>query len=128
MLSYDNSHPKVHFPYCCYGFVKCRNGIENLRKHKLHCEEYGPQRTEMPKETFIHFKELTKMQKLPFTIYADFETLNVKLQGFEPGSKSYTEKKTQHVCRHEKTRDFATKSRGNYFPNCGKLIPKLLKD
>ena len=99
LLSYDNSHPKVFCPYCCYGFDKSRNGIENLRKHKEHCEEYGPQRTEMPKETFIQFKEVTEMQKLPFTIYADFETLNVKLQGCEPGSKSYTEKKTQHkVC------------------------------
>ena len=79
---------KFKSPDCCYGFVKFRNGIENIRKHKLYGEEYGPQRTEMPKENFIQFKEVTKMQKLPFTIYADFETLNVKLQGCEPGRKS----------------------------------------
>ena len=30
--------------------------------------------------------------------------------------------------RLEKTCDFATQGCGNYFPNCGKLIPKLLKD
>ena len=31
----------------------------------------------MPKETFIQFKEVTKIQKLPFTIYADFVKLEI---------------------------------------------------
>ena len=32
------------------------------------------------------------------------------------------------MVRHEKTRNLATQGRGNYFPDCGKLIPNLLKD
>jgi len=32
LLSHDLSNPKVFCPYCCYGFTKTRNGIENLRK------------------------------------------------------------------------------------------------
>ena len=33
LLSYDYKNTKVFCPYCCYGFRKNRNGIENLRKH-----------------------------------------------------------------------------------------------
>ena len=76
LLTHDFKNTKVFCPYCCYGFRKDRNGLENLRKHKLNCEAYGPQRTELPKENWIFFKEITKMQKIPFCIYADFETLN----------------------------------------------------
>ena len=96
LLSYTSHHPKVFCPHCCYGFTKSRNGIENLRKHEVVCEAYGPQRTEIPKDTWIKFKEVTKMQKLPFAIYADFETINVKITSCEPERNSYTVKKTHH--------------------------------
>ena len=96
LLSYDINNTKVFCPHCCYGFQKSANGIENLRKHEVVCEAYGPQRTEIPKDTWIKFKEVTKMQKLPFTIYADFETINVKITSCEPDRNSYTVKKTHH--------------------------------
>ena len=35
LLSHDPKHPKVFCRYCCYGFQKNRNGLENLRKHEL---------------------------------------------------------------------------------------------
>ena len=50
LLTHDFTNTKVFCPYCCYGFRKDRHGIENLRKHKLNCEMYGPQRTELPKD------------------------------------------------------------------------------
>ena len=84
LLSHDPKNPKVFCPYCCYGFTTNRNGIENLRKHKLNCVAYGPQRTELSKENFIYFKEITKMQKIPFCIYNEFETLNSKVTSCEP--------------------------------------------
>ena len=40
-----STHAKVFCPYCCYGFVKSRNGEFNLATHKLHCRSYGAQRT-----------------------------------------------------------------------------------
>ena len=55
---------------------------------------YGRQRTELPKDKWIYFKEIVKMQKLPFCIYADFETLNSKVQSCEPNRG--TEIKTVH--------------------------------
>ena len=75
---------KVFCPYCCYGFCKNWNGVENLRKHKILCAPYGAQRTQIPEENFIYFKENTKMLKLPFIIFSDFETLNTKLESCEP--------------------------------------------
>jgi hypothetical protein len=70
LLSYDNHHGKVFCPHCCYGFDKRGNGKENLRKHKVICEAYGPQRTTLPKEgeNWIHFEEVTKMMKLPYPL------------------------------------------------------------
>ena len=83
MLSYDNSNPIVHCPYCCYGFDKRYNADEklniNLNVKNMDLKELRCQKK---------FNEVTKMKKLLFTIYADFETLNVKLQGCEPGIKS----------------------------------------
>ena len=76
LLSYGPKHTKLFCPYCCHGFRKDSNGKENLRKHKLNCVSYGAQRTKIPEDNWIYFKEITKMQKIPFCIYADFETLN----------------------------------------------------
>ena len=48
-------------------------------------------------ENFIEFKAIKAMMKIPFTIFADFETLNVKLQGCEPNPhQSNTHEKTLH--------------------------------
>ena len=45
---------------------------------------YGAQRIKLPEDNWIYFKEITKMQKIPFCIYADFETLNTKVESCEP--------------------------------------------
>ena len=63
-------------------------------EHKILCAPYVAQRTKLPKENFIYFKEITKMQKIPFTIYADFETLNTKVDSCEPNKG--TDEKTIH--------------------------------
>ena len=34
--------------------------------------------------------------KIPFDIYADFETINAKLHGCEPNTNYYTERRTHH--------------------------------
>ena len=76
-----SKHAKVYCPYCCYGYVKSRHGDFNLANHKVHCRPHGPQRTQyLPEgENFVEFKEFRKMQKMPFTIYADFECLNTSI-------------------------------------------------
>ena len=93
LLSYGTNR-KLFCPYCCYGFTKSRNGKENLRKHKLNCAAYGPQRTKIPNDNWIYFKEITKMQKIPFCIYPDFKTLNSIVESCKPNKG--TEIKTIH--------------------------------
>ena len=66
----DKYNTKVFYLYCCYGFRKHSNGE---RPH-------GPQRTQYLQkgENFIQFNDVGKMQKLPFCIYSDFETINAE--------------------------------------------------
>ena len=93
------TQPKVFCPYCCYGFRKSCNGKRNLAEHKIHCREHGPQRTQYLKKdgNFIEFNEFEKMQRVPFTIYADFEAINRKIHGCDPNpEQSNTNKKTHH--------------------------------
>ena len=47
-------------------------------KHKPICETHGLQVTQLPgpKEQFMKFKQLGKMLKVPFVIYADFECIS----------------------------------------------------
>ena len=81
----NDHHTKVFCPYCCYGYCTERNGQTNLAEHRLRCRPHGAQRTKyLPEgENIIQFKEFEKMQKVPFCIYADFETLNVKAEDTE---------------------------------------------
>ena len=103
----DNKYnPKVFCPYCCYGFHTNRNGKRNLAEHKVYCRPHGAQRTKyLPKDdNFIQFKDYEKMQKVPFCIYADFETINRVVdsksvlnydENFDP-INSGMERKTNH--------------------------------
>ena len=98
LLSSAKQDPKVFCPYCCYGFCTRYNGKRNLANHIKMCEEYGAQRIELlpEEEKYIQFNDHEKMQKLPFCIFADFETLNLKLNSVTPDEVSYTEQKTKH--------------------------------
>lgn len=59
-----------------------------LSEHIPNCTPYGPQKTRMPTENerFMFFKNFTYCLKVPFTIYADFESLIVPLQSCSPGN------------------------------------------
>ena len=47
-------------------------------------------------DKFIEFNDHEKMLKSPFVIFADFETLNVKLNSVTPDEQSFTEEKSMH--------------------------------
>lgn len=100
LLSFDRSNSRVFCPYCLHGFEKKRNGEKNLEKHKPYCKPYGPQRIILPEEgeDIVRFTDFAKQQRIPFVIYADFETLNCKIQGCENSpTTSSTQMKTEHV-------------------------------
>ena len=85
---------------CLMGFSK----REILAEHEKHCEgiEGKPTRIEMPNEDNkdLYFKNYQNQQKVPYVIYADFESLYTNKEGPEQQreeQESYTEKKNIHV-------------------------------
>ena len=84
-LARTNKHKaKMYFcPYCLHGFVR----QDLLHEHKTYCSSHGPQKVILPsneKDAILKFKEYEKTLRVPFVIYADFETVNVKLHTCMP--------------------------------------------
>lgn len=66
-------HAHYYCPYCLHGFLDKRN----LNKHTDFCMSLGEQKIEMPipgENDVLEFSEIAKQLKVPFIIYADFET------------------------------------------------------
>lgn len=82
--------------YCCHGFtIK-----ENLESHISYCQNYGMQRTFMPKNTdaVLSYKAFEKEELAQYIIFADFESAVVPIHTckLDP-NKSYTIKTHQHT-------------------------------
>ena len=86
------SYKYCHF--CCQGF----KSAHKLNKHVENCKMYGGQRVSISKD-IVEFKDYHKTVEQPVVIYADFETINGKLEGCEADpTSSNTNKKTIHQC------------------------------
>ena len=70
-------------PYCLHGFIR-----EQLRNdHLSYCSSHGAQKVVLPQkgqDDILEFKDFGKTLKVPFVIYADFETLNRKMASCVP--------------------------------------------
>lgn len=100
-LSRTNKHKsQLYFcPYCLHGFHK----DTLLQEHKRYCSRHGAQRADLPvpgKTDHLEFTDYEKTLRTPFVIYADFETINIKLQTCQPNPcKSATTSTTKlDVC------------------------------
>ena len=97
-LLYSQNRKKARMfycPYCLHGFIR----QDLLKDHKPHCCQHGPQRIELPNEdnASLHFKDYHKQLKVPFVIYADFESLTTKIHFTSPDPHtSYTQKYQHH--------------------------------
>jgi hypothetical protein len=80
--------------YCLHGFIR----EDLLQDHEPHCSQHGPQRIELPDEenASLFFKDYYKQLKVPFTIYADFESLTTKIDSTQPNPEKSFTKKYQH--------------------------------
>lgn len=66
----------------------------------IYCQVHGAQRTEMPTEEdkWLKFTDISKQLKVPFVVYADFESILERLYGCQPDpNKSSTTKLAKHV-------------------------------
>ena len=84
-----------------YFCLNCLNGYDNeekLNNHKEYCSENENVKINMPPpNTYLKFDKFINMEKAPFVIYADFESLNIPIHTTTPDpNKSYTKKLTKH--------------------------------
>ena len=71
-----DGHRMYHCVYCLHGFVR----EDLLEDHEPHCGLHGAQKIRLPDEdqATLAFKEVGKQLKVPFVIYADFESILVE--------------------------------------------------
>jgi len=87
----------AHFicDYCCHPFT----ARSALISHQELCQTQKPQRIEMPKPgSYLEFNRYDSMLKMPFVIYADFESILVPISGCAPNPEnSFTVRTAEHV-------------------------------
>lgn len=67
---------KYFCEYCLHGFIR----EDLLLDHEPHCSKHGPQKIKLPNEDndVLYFMDVQKQLKVPFVIYADFDSYLVK--------------------------------------------------
>ena len=99
LLSSKNSNTKCKQHFC----MNCLQGFmqESSRdQHQVYCEDNESVRVEMPKQgSTIEFKDGQNQFKVPFIMYADFESILEPMDPAELGSPSqpYTNEVNQHT-------------------------------
>src|SRR5271156_816226 len=81
---------------------RCLNGfreIKSLAKHNEYCSQHDAQKIEVPEPgTLLQFKNYNRSMRVPFIVYADFESFIKPIDSCLPnGGKSYTHKYQKHT-------------------------------
>ena len=99
LLKSSNTKLKCKQHFC----INCLQGFtqESSRdQHQVYCEDNESVRVEMPKQgSTIEFKDGQDQFKIPFIMYADFESILEPMDPVEPGSPNqpYTNEVNQHT-------------------------------
>ena len=98
LLSSQTSNQQHTSHYC----MKCLNPFktqEALSKHIDYCYSNEAVKVDMPEEkTTISFKNIQKSMRMPFIVYADFESFIKPIDTCEPNpTKSYTKQYQKHT-------------------------------
>ena len=85
-----------HKRHYCHSCLLNFTSESVLKKHMLYCQEHACQRVELPeyKDRWYSFKNIHKQDKLKFVIYADFESILLKIDGCEPPKDKCSTQKT----------------------------------
>ena len=95
----DLTKHKAKSFYCNYCLQRFSSNVY-LEKHGEICKNHTPQRVEFPNEdnNQCKFKSIFMQMRVPFIIYADFESFNVKTSGCENSSSiSHEDILTHHI-------------------------------
>ena len=86
-----------------YFCLRCLNPFwcqESLNRHLEYCNEYEAVKIELPKKekrTMLKYRNYYTSEKVPFIVYADFESYIKPLQSCEPNPESsYTKRYQKH--------------------------------
>jgi len=98
LLSTQVSNKKDSRLYC----RRCLNSFiskEALDKHKRYCNQHAVVRPEMPEPgSVLTFKNHNRSMRVPFVVYADFESFIKPIDTCQPDpSKSYTKQYQKHI-------------------------------
>ena len=97
MASSTSKHE--HKKYYCRNCMRGYNSEEALSKHWPYCKEHSCVRVELPKEgTFMKFTNIERSMRVPFVIYADFESYIIPINTCGPDEKhSFTKQYQKHI-------------------------------
>ena len=98
LLSSKNSNTKHKQHFC----MNCLQGFmqESSRdQHQIYCKDNESVRVEMPKQgSTVEFKDGQNQFKVPFIMYADFESILELIESPNPNpNRSYTNEVNQHM-------------------------------
>ena len=100
LLSSKNSNTKCKQHFC----MNCLQGFtqESSRDlHQVYCENNKSVRVEMPKQgSTVEFKDGQNQFRVPFIMYADFESILEPMDPVEPGSPNPSQPYTNEVTQH----------------------------
>ena len=90
-----DEHKKYYCRNCMLGY----RSKEALSKHWPYCKEHGCVRVELPKkDTFLKFSHPERKMRVPFVIYAGFESYIKPISTCDPDEKqSFTKKYQKHT-------------------------------
>ena len=97
LLSPQVSNHNGEHQFC----LRCLNPFwshESLNKHQEYCGKYEPVKIELPeKGTMLKIENHHRSKKVPFTVFADFESYNKSIQSCETNPESsYTKQYQKH--------------------------------
>ena len=82
----SNRNGACHFCLRCLNSFWCQ---EALNKHEEYCNEYEAVKIKLPKKrSTIEFKNFHRSEKVPFIVYADFESYIQPIQSCDPNPES----------------------------------------
>ena len=99
LVSKQSSKHDHHRHFC----LRCLNSFhseQTLEKHKELCNTKNPVKIVLPEKdkNILQFKNLNNSMKVPFVVYADFESFIEKIDTCQPDSKnSYTNQFQRHT-------------------------------
>ena len=110
MLSLQKSEHD-HVTHVCFRCLNTFNSEKALASHHEYCKSYDSMKIELlEEESKISFKNHNKSMRVPFIVYADFESFTPQLSTCQPNTeKSYTNQYQKHIpsgfCYHIKCFD-----------------------